>query len=218
MTTFIVIAVIVLVVIGVVAYVIRQRNREANIARADQLRSQAATRAQSALPPTQERAAEAEAKAAEARAVADRAQAEADEARVAAAQAEAQHEGQVRAADRLDPRVNHKADDYAPQVGGTVDQQPTPPAEVGAEQADDPSDTGDPGLDSDSDSDSDRDSDTDSDTDTGTGTGTGTTTGDSGAPALPKRTRGAQEMPGKPIEQTDTGGGWFTKGSDPGSS
>ncbi len=150
------------------------------------------------------------AKAAEARAVADRAQAEADEARVAAAQAEAQHEGQVRAADRLDPRVNHKADDYAPQVGGTVDQQPTPPAEVGAEQADDPSDTGDPGLDSDSDSDRDRDSDT--------GTGTGATTGDSGAPALPKRTRGAQEMPGKPIEQTDTGGGWFTKGSDPGSS
>ena len=133
MTTFIVIAVIVLVVLGVAAYVIRQRNREANIARADQLRTQAATQAQSTLPPTQDRAAEAEARAEEARVAAERAQAEAEEARVAAAQAEAQHESQVRAADRLDPRVDHKADDYEPQVGGTVDQQPTPPAEVNAE-------------------------------------------------------------------------------------
>ena len=132
-TTFIVIAVIVLVVIGVAAYVISQRNREANIARADQLRTQAATQAQSTLPPTQDRAAEAEARAAEARAAAERAEAEAEEARVAAAQAEAQHEGQVRAADRLDPRVDHRSDDYAPQVGGTVDQQPTPPAEANAE-------------------------------------------------------------------------------------
>jgi hypothetical protein len=32
-------------------------------------------------------------------------------------------------------------------------------------------------------------------------------------PLLPRRTPGANEMPGKPIEQTDTGGGWFTKGS-----
>ena len=31
-----------------------------------------------------------------------------------------------------------------------------------------------------------------------------------GAPALPQRTRGAQEMPGKPIE-TDGSGGWFTR-------
>ena len=138
MTTFIVIAVIVLVVIGIAAYVIRQRNREANIARADQLRTQAATQAQSTLPPTQDRAAEAEARAEEARAAAERAQAEAEEARVAAAQAEAQHEGQVRAADRLDPRVDHRADDYSPQVGGTVDQQPTPPAEVNAEQPAEP--------------------------------------------------------------------------------
>ena len=188
MTTFIVIAVIVLVGIGVAAYVIRQRNREANIARADQLRTQAATQAQGTLPPTQEKAAEAEAKAEEARAAAERAEAEAEEARVAAAQAEAQHEGQVRAADRLDPRVDHRSDDYAPQVGGTVDQQPTPPAEViPAGAAETPAEQ-----------------DTEQAPD--------------GAPALPRRTRGAQEMPGKPIEQTDSGGGWFTKGSDPGKS
>ena len=36
------------------------------------------------------------------------------------------------------------------------------------------------------------------------------------SPGLPQRTRGAQEMPGKPIEKTDEGGGWFTrKDSDP---
>ena len=71
MTPFIVIAVIVLVVIAVAAYVIRQKNRETNIARADQLRSQAASQAQTTLPPAQDRAAEAEAKAEEARAAAE---------------------------------------------------------------------------------------------------------------------------------------------------
>lgn len=196
MTPFIVIAVIVLIVIGVAAYLIRQRNREANVARADQLRTQAAAQAQSTLPPTQDRAAEAEARAEEARAAAERAQAEAEEARVAAAQAEAQHEGQVRAADRLDPRVDHKADDYSPQVGGTVDQQPTPPAEVNAEpQAETADETPDEAPDEQS---AEQNAD--------------------GAPALPRRTPGGQEMPGKPIEQTDSGGGWFTKGSDPGKS
>jgi FtsZ-interacting cell division protein ZipA len=183
-TTFIVIAVIALVVIGVAAYVIRQRNRGANIARAEQLRTEAASRAQSTLPPTQERAAEAEARAEEARAAAQRAQAEAEEARVAAAQAEALHEGQVRAADRLDPRVDHRADDYSPQVGGTVDQRPTPPAEVNAEPQPEP--------------------------------GHATEQNADGAPPLPRRTRGAQEMPGKPIEKTDGGGGWFTR-KDPNS-
>ena len=43
--------------------------------------------------------------------------------------------------------------------------------------------------------------------------GTQDGTQDGRAPLLPRRTPGANEMPGKPIEQTDTGGGWFTKGS-----
>ena len=34
------------------------------------------------------------------------------------------------------------------------------------------------------------------------------------SPSLPRRTPGAQEMPGKPIERTDGGGGWFSKDSD----
>ncbi|GAA1437109.1 hypothetical protein GCM10009641_38320 [Mycobacterium cookii] len=174
MTTFIVIAVIVLVVLAVAFVVIQRKNREANIERADQLRTKAATEAQATIAPAQDRAATAEAEAAEARAIAEKAEAEAEAARIEAQQVEASHEAQVRAADRLDPRVDHKSDDYAPQVAGTVDQQPTPPAEVNAE------------------------------------TSTETATDTSPAPGLPRRTPGAQEMPGKPIA-TDGSGGWFTR-------
>ena len=149
-----------------------KENKDARIAQADELRSHAATRAQSTIAPAQQDAAEAEAKAEAARVQAERAEAEAREAQVAAQQVEAEHEARVRAADRLDPRVDHKADDYAPQVGGTTDQQPTPPSEA------------------------DRTAEA--------------------APGLPQRTRGAQEMPGRPIERTDDGGGWFTK-KDPSS-
>ncbi len=172
MTTFIVIAVIVLVVLAVAFVVIQRKNREANIERADQLRTKAASEAQATIAPAQDRAATAEAEAAEARAVAEKAEAEAEAARLEAQQVEASHEAQVRAADRLDPRVDHKADDYAPQVAGTVDQQPTAPSDVNAEPA----------------------------TEAPTASG----------PGLPRRTPGAQEMPGRPIE-TDGSGGWFTR-------
>ena len=186
MPTLIVIAVVVLVVLGVAAYVIRQKNQAANISRADQLRTQAATQAQSTLPPAQDRAAEAEARAEEARVAAERAQAEAEEARVAASQAEAAHEGQVRAADRLDPRVDHKADDYAPQVAGTVDQQPTAPADANLppEQAT---------------------------TEQATTDQPATEQQAPGAPLLPRRKPGANDMPGKPMESDGTTGGWFTR-------
>lgn len=174
MTTFIVIAVIVLVVLAVAFVVIQRKNREANIERADQLRTKAATEAQATIAPAQDRAATAEAEAAEARAIAEKAEAEAEAARLEAQQVEASHEAQVRAADRLDPRVDHKADDYAPQVAGTADQQPTAPADVNAEPA--------------------------AEAETPT----------SPSPGLPRRTPGAQEMPGRPIE-TDGSGGWFTR-------
>ena len=154
-TVIAIVIVVVLVGLAVAAYVIRQKNRQADIDRADQLRQQAATTAQATLPTAQDQAAQAEAEA-------------------EAARAEAEHESQLRAADRLDPRVDHEADDYAPQVAGTADQQPTPPSEVDTEPASDEQTTG-PG------------------------------------PVLPRRTPGAQEMPGQPMEKTDEGGGWFTK-------
>jgi FtsZ-interacting cell division protein ZipA len=191
-TTLIIVLVIIAVVIAVAAFLVRKKNREANVARAEQLRAQAATQAQSTIAPAQERAAAAEAEAEQARAVAAKAEAEAEEARRAAQQIEATHEGQVRAADRIDPRVDHRSDDYAPQVPGTADHTPTQPSEVNAEPtttqpveqpaAEQPA--------------------------------TEQTAQDGQAPLLPRRTPGANEMPGKPIEQTDGGGGWFTKDSD----
>lgn len=202
MTTLIVIAVIVLVVLAVAAFVVRKKNRETNIARADDLRTQAATQAQSSLPPAQDRAAEAEAKAEEARVVAERAQAEAEAARVAAAQAEASHESQVRAADRLDPRVDHKADDYSPQVAGTDDQQPTAPSEANrapeqTEQTAPQQAAPEQAAPEQSTPEQSAPEQTDAPA--------------SGAPLLPRRTPGANDMPGKPMESDGTSGGWFTR-------
>ena len=180
MTTLISITLIVILVIALALVVpmVRRKNREANVARAEQLRSEAATSAQTVLPPAQARAAETEASAAEARAIAERAEAEAEQARLAASQAEAEHEDRIRAADRLDPRVDHQAEDYAPQVPGTDDVGPTPPAEVNAEPSTETS-TDEPAS--------------------------------GGAPLLPRRTPGANEMPGKPMESEGGGGGWFTR-------
>ncbi|HEX5916898.1 MAG TPA: hypothetical protein VFY76_03545 [Nocardioides sp.] len=198
MTTLIIVLVIIAVVIAVAAFLARKKNREANVARAEQLRAQAATQAQATIAPAQQRAAEAEAQAAQVRAAAEKAEAEAAEARLAAQQIEATHESQVRAADRIDPRVDHKADDYAPQVAGTADHTPTPPSEVRAEPtASEP---------------------TASEPTATEPTATEQPSSTQGAgegepPLLPRRTPGANEMPGKPIEQTDSGGGWFTKGS-----
>jgi FtsZ-interacting cell division protein ZipA len=198
-TTLIIVLVIIAVVIAVAAFLVRKKNREANVARAEQLRSQAATQAQSTIAPAEERAAAAEAEAEQARAAAARAEAEAEEARIAAQQIEATHEGQVRAADRIDPRVDHEADDYAPQVPGTTDQTPTPPSEVDAAAT---------GTQPDTQPVADQPVADQPVAETQDGTEDGR------APLLPRRTPGANEMPGKPIEQTDGGGGWFSKGSD----
>lgn len=210
--TGIVIAIVVLIVLAAAAfYVVQQRNRKANAERADQLRAQAATTAQATLPGAQERAAEADAKAEEARAAAQRAEAEAEEARVVAARQEAEHEAQVRAADRLDPRVDHKAENYEPQVAGTTDRQPTPPAEVNAVPAEpvqpaepaapaqpaEPATPAEPAQQA-------RPAEQAQPAEPATQQPTQ-------APLLPRRTPGAQDMPGAPIEKTDEGGGWFSK-------
>ena len=211
MTTLIIVLVIIAVVIAVAAFLVQRKNREANAARADQLRAQAATQAQATIAPAQERAAAAEAEAEQARAAAAKAEAEAEEARLAAQQIEATHEGQVRAADRIDPRVDHKADDYAPQVAGTADHTPTPPSEV--ERRADRHRAG-----CDRAASSDRADRRAGDHCAGDRAGhlgePQDGTQDGRAPLLPRRTPGANEMPGKPIEQTDGGGGWFTKDSD----
>ncbi|MDT0188061.1 hypothetical protein Q9S36_48525 [Microbacterium sp. ARD31] len=193
MTTLISITLIVILVIALALVVpmVRRKNREANVARAEQLRSEAATSAQTVLPPAQARAAETEASAAEARAIAERAEAEAEQARLAASQAEAEHEDRIRAADRLDPRVDHQAEDYAPQVPGTDDVGPTPPAEVNAEPAAETTHAA-PAAEAPTETSADEPA-------------------SGGAPLLPRRTPGANEMPGKPMESEGGGGGWFTR-------
>ena len=228
MTTLISITLIVILVIALALVVptIRRKNREANVARAEQLRSEAAASAQTVLPPAQARAAETEANAEEARAIAERAEAEAQQARLMASQAEAAHEDQIRAADRLDPRIDHKADDYVPQVPGTVDQGPTPPAEVNAEP--EPATTAAPPDTAPETSTSETaapattpesaSSEPAADTTAPAEQAEETRSEDSpteaeapGTPLLPRRTPGANEMPGKPLESEGGGGGWFTR-------
>ena len=199
-TTIVIIVVVVLVVAAVAAFLINKRNKDAKIAQAEELRGQAASRAQTTIAPAQQDAAEAERKAEEARLQAERAEAEAREAQVAAQQVEAEHEAQVRDADRLDPRVDHQSDDYSPQVPGSVDQQPTPPSEVNRAPETTPAAA------------PETTHDTTHETTHEAAPEQPTTADEQAAtPGLPQRTRGAQEMPGKPIEKTDEGGGWFTR-------
>jgi hypothetical protein len=213
--TALIIVVVLVVALAAAAFLIRQKNQQANIARADQLLQQAASQAQATIAPALERAAVAVAEAEEARARAEQAEREAHEARLAAQQVEATHESQVRAADRLDPRVDHKADDYAPQVPGTVDQGPTPPAEVNAEPEPAPAPQAEaapaPGT-------TPREETPAAETTQSTQTETPAAETTERAPLLPRRTPGSNDMPGKPIEKTDGGGGWFTKNSDKDSS
>jgi hypothetical protein len=92
--------------------------------------------------------------------------------------------------------VHPRVDDYAPQVPGTADHTPTPPSELDAETTTRPTEQP-----------------TEQPLAEGAQHSTQDSTQDGRAPLLPRRTPGANEMPGKPIEQTDGGGGWFTKGS-----
>jgi hypothetical protein len=217
-TTLISITLIVILVIALALVVpmVRRKNREANVARAEQLRSEAATSAQTVLPPAQARAEETRANAEEARAIAERAEAEAEQARIAASQAEAAHEDRIRAADRLDPRVDHQADDYAPQVPGTVATQPTPPAEVNAEAEPAQSTAAEPAAAPATEPEPAPQAEQPPVEETSTEEAPAGQP-QAGAPLLPRRTPGANDMPGKPMESEDGGGGWFTKKDGSGS-
>lgn len=132
-TQIVVIVVALLIAVVVIALLVRSmkaRSRADNSARAEQLRRQADERAAAVLPDSQVRAERAEAEAEQARRAAEVAQERAAEAKVEVAQTEAVHEDQVRAADRLDPAVDHRADDYAPQ--STRGQGSTTGATTGA--------------------------------------------------------------------------------------
>ena len=109
----VVILVAALAVIGFIVSSMRKKSQQDNRVRATELREQADTEA-AVIPDAQARARETDAQAEQARLQAERAEARAEENRSAVAQQEAIHEDQVRAADRLDPDVDHKAKDYTP--------------------------------------------------------------------------------------------------------
>ncbi len=129
----VVVVVVVAVAAALVAMLLQRRNTERKHAQAAQLRSQAAAQSGS-LSDSRRRAENADLEAQDARIEADRARAEAEQAEARAAEArqgmamdEAVTEDAVREADRLDPDVDHRADDYQPQAptaDGSVETDP----------------------------------------------------------------------------------------------
>jgi hypothetical protein len=112
----VVIIVAALALAAVVVASMRKKNATENRARAEELREQADTRATGGLPAAEASAREAEVEAERARLEAERAEERAAVAQQALTQEQAVHEDQIRAADRLDPDVDHRSDDYAPDT------------------------------------------------------------------------------------------------------
>ena len=200
MTTAIVIAIIVVIAVaaGLAYRSTSQKSKESAIARAEQLRESAQVDAHSDLPVAQSQLADAEAKAEVARELADQAEAEAQDARLQAGHIEAAREDQLREADRLDPRVDHRADDYEPQVPPAGAAAPTEVAE--------PTEHAEPAPTAESTEQTEHAETTEP------GPGPATT-------GLPRRTPGGSEMPGQRLESDR--GTWFRKdvekdGEEPG--
>lgn len=129
--TILIIAAIVLVLLAIFALVLksmREKSREADRAKAGELRDSANVQA-SGLPDARARAEQAEVEAERARQEAARAEERANAAKTGVAHEEAAQEDRIRAADRLDPDVDHTADDYAPEVAA-----PAGPANVPGDQ------------------------------------------------------------------------------------
>jgi hypothetical protein len=108
-----VVVAIVIVVAVVGLLLMRTRGHERRARAAHELRSQAAAQAGD-VELAQREAASRQAAADHAREQAEIAEARAAEARQGLAQAEAHQEDKVREADRLDPTVDHRSDEYHP--------------------------------------------------------------------------------------------------------
>lgn len=119
----VVIVVAVLALIGLAVAFMRKRSARDDRNRAEELRDHADRRA-AVIPEADARAREVEAQAEQSRLRAERDAERAREARDELRQQEALVEDRVRAADRLDPEVDHKSDDYSPEVP-TPDREDT---------------------------------------------------------------------------------------------
>ena len=119
-TEWIIVAVVVLVVLALVAWLVTRQRTKKQHEHAERLRREAHEHA-TQIPETRVRAKEAEAEAERARLEAERKAQQAREAQVAATQQQAVHEDRLRTADQIDPRVDTSSDDYRP---GTTRHDP----------------------------------------------------------------------------------------------
>ena len=108
-----IIAVVVVVLVALAAWLVTRQRAKKQHEHAEHLRQEAHEHA-TQIPETQVRAKEAEAEAERARLDAERKAQEARDAQVAATQQQAVHEDRLRTADEVDPRVDTSADDYTP--------------------------------------------------------------------------------------------------------
>lgn len=125
--TWVIIAIVVIAIIAAIAVAAAKKNKQRKRDRAGAIREDAAVAA-TGVQKREAHAAETEAEAAAARAEADRKQAEAqrlaaeaEERRRTADSEREQHDEQLLRADKLDPNVNTRSNDYTgPQSTGTV--------------------------------------------------------------------------------------------------
>lgn len=112
-TGWIILIIVIIIIIALIGFLLNRRNIAQKSARAEELRTEA--RSQSAdMHESDLQAREAAAEADRKRAEAERAEQQAQQARQGADVDQAQHEDRMREADRIDPNVDHEADDYQP--------------------------------------------------------------------------------------------------------
>ena len=116
-STIVWIVVVVIVVIALAAIIAglgHRRRLESKRSTAQSIREETTTQGAESIARSRVEAQEAEARAARARLEAERAEAQATDAKKGAQVEEARYEDRLREADRVDPDVDHTADDYQP--------------------------------------------------------------------------------------------------------
>jgi FtsZ-interacting cell division protein ZipA len=112
---WVIVILVVLVVLGLIVSMMNKRKTEQKRARADELRTEATTQA-GGLTESQRQAEDARAKAELARSEAQRAEEQAAAAQQGHQVEQASYEDKLREADRVDPAVNTRSEDYEPNV------------------------------------------------------------------------------------------------------
>jgi hypothetical protein len=119
----IVIVLVVLALIGLFAWLGNRKKKVHRYEQAESLRKEAVAEA-GGVHESHVHAREAEAKAEKARLEAQRAEEEAARAHQGVSQEQALHEQKIREADRLDPNVDHKSDEYSPNTSAVESAPP----------------------------------------------------------------------------------------------